>query len=593
MNKYKIVLLGNPNVGKSTIYNYLCKENQHTGNWAGKTVESASGTFEYEDSQYELIDLPGIYSLNTCSEEEEVSKKYLENETYDLAIVVVDAYVLERSILLCNQVLSVTDKVMIVINLYDEAYKRGMRIDEEKLNQYMKAPHILMSAKNTKDMEKLKWMMSKVVHEGSRTNELINSKELMDNAVDIHAKANDNRLDRILTHRIFGPLVMGVTLLVVLYLTIILANYPSEFLSYIFGIGEQWIYHVFQILNVSPWLMDLIINYIYRILSLVIAVMLPPMVIFFPLFSILESIGYLPRIAFNLDYYFQKVGASGKQALTICMGYGCNVVGVMGSRIIESPRERLLAILTNVFTPCNGRFPILITLLTLFIVTNATSLEVALYLSILLVFSLFLSFLMTGILRKLLHYNKQETYILELTNYRTPNFKQIIKDALVNKTFKIMMRAIYVVIPAALLIYVGNHITINSSTLLQYISSFLNPLGVIMGLDGVILLAFLIGIMANEVVLPLCLMLYGTGGIMSSYSLEYLYSIFIANNWNMVTAVCTLLFTIAHFPCINTIIAIYKETHSIRHTLISILFPTLTGILLCIIANGLLTFVIR
>ncbi|MBR3839664.1 MAG: ferrous iron transporter B [Erysipelotrichales bacterium] len=591
MNKYRIALLGNPNVGKSTIYNYLCKENQHTGNWAGKTVDSAIGTFMYNDNLYEVVDLPGIYSLNTCSDEEVISKQYLESKEYDLVVVVIDAYVIERSLLLYQQVCDITSNVLLVINLYDEAIKRGMYIDRSKLLEYLPYPHVIMSAKNKGDMEYLKSYMCSLLPFTSNRQIDINIPILLKECITQDIRKQANIIDKVLTHRVLGPIIMFLTLLTILYLTIVLANYPSSLLSYIFSKGEILLISILNMIGSSNWLIDLIVNYIYRILSLVIAVMLPPMVIFFPLFALLEDIGYLPRIAFNLDYYFQKVGASGKQALTICMGYGCNVVGIMGSRIIESQKERILAMITNVFTPCNGRFPTLIAIISMFLVSSVSSWKSALLLAVTLCFSLIITFLGTEGLRRLLKYPKDNEYILELTPYRTPDLKQILKDSLFNKTFKIMLRAVLVVIPTSILIYVGEHIIISNASILQHVCSVLEPIGNLMGMDGVMLVSFIIGMMANEIVLPICIMLYSSYGIVSDYSLVFLKELLITNGWTLTTALCALIFTVIHFPCINAVIAIYKETKSLKYTLLSIVYPTVIGVVLCVFINALMQLI--
>lgn len=584
------MLVGNPNVGKSTIYNYLCQANQHTGNWAGKTVESAKGYFTIEDYQIEVIDLPGIYSFTNCSEEELVTKNYLENENYDLVIVVINALLIERSIPFLKQILRITNKVMIIFNLYDEAKKNGMDIDEAILNKELHLPFSLISAKRKDDLKSLKQDIIEALNYKPLTNKLDLENTLL-KCISYSRPKKTSSFDYLLTNKVLGPLLMLMSLMLILFLTIVLANYPSALLSSMFSSAEGYLIKVLESFAVSKWIIDLCINYIYRIISLVISVMLPPMVIFFPLFAVLEDIGYLPRIAFNLDYWFQKVGASGKQALSICMGYGCNVVGVLGTRIIESPKERMLAIITNAFTPCNGRFPTLITLITLCLV-NQSVLKVTIYLAILIVFSLLMSFISTYVLKGLLKHQSEDSYILELSDYRQPNWLMILKDSLINKTFKILNRAIIVVVPSAIFVYLLQNTIIHNQTLATYLIQFLTPLGNIMGLDGVILLSFIIGIMANEMVLPLCLMFYSNNYLISNYSFEVLKEILIINNWTTATAICMMIFCILHFPCINTLITIYKETKSWQQTLLAFAYPTFFGILICIVANVILSLML-
>ena len=318
--------------------------------------------------------------------------------------------------------------------------------------------------------------------------------------------------------------------------------------------------------------------------------MLPPMAIFFPLFALLEDSGYLPRISFNLDKLFQKCGTSGKQSLTMCMGCGCNACGVMGARIISNKKERLIAILTNVFMPCNGRFPTLITLIIIFITSN--SIFSSLTLMVLIIISVFTTLLISKILSKLLNNKDKQTFILELPPYRKPTIIKTIIRSFLDKTLAVLKRAIIISIPMGLLIWVLSNTYINDIAIIKILSQFLDPFAKIFGLDGVILLSFILGFPANEIVLPIAIMIYQGNSSLTSLDINSLNFLLIENGWNYITAICTMVFCLMHFPCGTTVLTIKKETGSVWYTLLSIVIPTLVGLILCFLIKTILLLII-
>ena len=327
-------------------------------------------------------------------------------------------------------------------------------------------------------------------------------------------------------------------------------------------------------------------------LAWVVSVMLPPMALFFPLFTILEDIGYLPRIAFNVDGIFKKCKTCGKQALTMAMGFGCNAVGVSGCRIIDSPRERLIAILTNSFVPCNGRFPILISIITMFLVGVEggfwNSLLGVLILMMVIGFGIFMTFVTSSVLSKTLLKGVPSSFTLELPPYRRPQYGKVIVRSIFDRTFFVLGRAITVAIPAGLVIWCLANININGGSLLSILSNVLDPLGKLLGMDGVILLAFILAFPANEIVIPIIIMSYmSTGNLVDISNLSTLREVLVSNGWTWVTAVSVMLFSLMHWPCSTTCLTVKKETSSIKWTILSIVIPTFCGVVICLIFNAL------
>ena len=601
MKEKKVLLMGNPNVGKSTVFNELTGMHQHTGNWTGKTVDSADGNFYYKYNNYRLIDLPGTYSLIPSSEEERVAGEYLLKEKYDCVVIVIDSTLLQRNLMLFYQILEITNKVVVMLNLCDEAKKRNIEIDKNILSNLLGVPVIKATARSGKGINEL----LEEIHLISTNSEDYYSKKEYDlNKIDIENLAykaefvtnkavtqapskkekRDEFIDKIILGKYTSIPIMLIMFGIILWITIKGSNYPSEILSSAFFNFEEFLSSKMREFGISPIIISLLIDGMLKVLLWVVAVMLPPMAIFFPLFAILEDWGILPRFAFNLDRPFEKCNACGKQALTTCMGLGCNAVGVTGARIIDSPRERSIAIITNSLTPRNGRFPFLIAIISIFLAKN--SFYASLVLLLFLVISVFGTMICSKILSLTVLKGKSSSLVFELPKYRVPDFKNVILTTVREKILLVLFRAVVVALPAGLMIWALANIQIDSSSLLIIISNKLEPIGNLIGLDGVMLMAFIIGLPANEIVLPIALMAYLSTSVISDYSsIESLKEILITNGWTVETAICACIFSMFHFPCATTLFTIIKETRSIKYTLLSIITPLVAGSILCIVIN--------
>lgn len=677
-----VALAGNPNVGKSTIFNALTGMNQHTGNWSGKTVTNAVGRFQTEKNEYLLVDIPGTYSLFAHSAEEEVARNFICFGDADAVVVVCDASCIERNLNLVLQIMECGIPVVVCVNLLDEAKRKKISIDLDLLSKRLGVPVVGTVAKKKRTLRQLqdaldsvlntppttsratvpyphviecalalpesvldrlsignlesRWLalrlldcdaaltheLKRYLGEGifndARLSEALNeAQELLDaHAIDQDTlqdllvsatvtqaaeicrgavicetspySKRDRGLDRIFTGKWTAYPVMLLLLILIFWLTVSVSNIPSQWLSNSgFWILEQ-IAKGLRSIGSPPWLEGVLVDGILRVPIWVVSVMLPPMAIFFPLFTLLEDAGYLPRVAYNLDRPFCCCNACGKQALTTCMGFGCNAAGVVGCRIIDSPRERLLAILTNSFVPCNGRFPALIAVLTMFFIGFSggffASASAALLLTLLILLSLLATFAATKLLSVTLLKGEVSSFTLELPSYRTPQVGKVLLRSIFDRTLFVLGRAVAVAVPAGLIIWLLANVTLGDVSLLSHAASALDPIARLMGLDGVILLAFLLGFPANEIVIPLILMAYQSNGVLSEIpSLVSTKSLLVANGWTWATAVCVLVFFLFHWPCSTTLLTIKKETGSWKWTLLAALLPTLIGIVVCML----------
>lgn len=606
-NNYEIALIGNPNVGKSTIFNALTGMHQHTGNWTGKTVDSALGYFKTDKNNYRLVDLPGTYSLIPHSPEEEIARNYIIDKKPDAVVIVCDATTLSRNLNLVLQTLKVSGRVLVCVNLLDEAEKKGIKIDFKKLEQLLGTKVVGVTARNKKTVNFLTAAIDEIITKPQKNDfdfditektalkTVKTAEEISNKVVTYKTKtpnARDLKIDKIITSKFLAFPIMLVLLCLVFWITISGANYPSDILFSAFSRLEGWLSSLLLSLDCPTLIHNALIFGVFRTVSFIVSVMLPPMAIFFPLFTLLEDLGFLPRIAFNLDKPFKSCGACGKQALTMCMGFGCNAAGVTGCRIIDSPRERLLAILTNAFVPCNGRFPTIIAIITMFLVGG--SFASALMLTAVIIFGILLTFSSTKLLSKTVLKGVPSNFILELPPYRRPQFLKVIVRSIFDRTLFVLGRSLIVAAPAGLIIYIMSNAKINDVTLLSYCADFLDPFARLLGLDGVILIAFILGFPANEIVIPIIIMAYmGNGILQDGFSLFFMKNLFIDNGWTIKTAISMLIFTLCHWPCSTTVLTVKKETASIKWTLLSILLPTAFGIVLCMVFNLIYGFIFK
>lgn len=605
----KIALAGNPNVGKSTVFNALTHLHQHTGNWTGKTITCANGIVRWNGKTFCLVDLPGTYALHSHAAEENAAREFLQSNTADCIIIVVDATCLERNLIFTLQILSMTQRAVLCLNLMDEARKKSISIDVPALEKRLGIPVVPCTAAAGKGLDHLMETVETLVENNSiKATDQKNVTEFPPLSSFVHAAERiaaetvtvdarmpdrDRRIDAILTSRCYGIPIMLALIAFVFFLTITGANVPSEWLSYLLFACAQPLNNLITWLGAPEWLRAMLIDGGWNVLASVVSVMLPPMAIFFPLFTCLEDIGYLPRIAFNLDHVFCKARTCGKQVLTLCMGLGCNAAGVVGCRIIDSERDRMIAILTNTMVPCNGRFPAIISLITLFIVGTTQSsaktfLLAAISLTCVVIVGVFMTLVASWLLSKTILKGMPSAFFLELPPYRRPQVGKIIVRSLRDRTMFVLLRAVCVAAPAGLLIWCIGNIQVGSDTLLTIFAGVLDPFARWIGLDGMILLAFILGFPANEIVIPLVLMGYlSSGTLVEINQLSDLAVLLAQNGWTSVTAVCFILFSLFHWPCSTTCLTIRKETGSTKWMLIGMILPTLFGVTLCFIVHSI------
>ena len=673
-----IALAGNPNVGKSTVFNALTGLHQHTGNWSGKTVGTAEGRFRRGKKEIRLVDLPGAYSLTADSAEEEVARDFLCFEHPDAAVVICDACCLERNLIFAIQVAQIIPKTMLCVNMMDEAIHRGIKIDLDALSKETGIPAVGVSAARYEGLDELEENMIKLVEgrlhtvfipvrypkaienateslapvlarkygikavfpviklienehgfvsaferrfgeiasdpeltgaigkaarimrDGGITKKnvsdrvaacaVLRAEEICLSAVDASeqkAVRRDGKIDSVLTGGIWGIPVMLLLFAGIFWITVSGANYPSQWIASGFAIAEEWLCKGLSAINAPPVLADIIVNGVWRVLSWVVSVMLPPMAIFFPLFTLLEDLGYLPRVAFNLDRSFKAAGACGKQALTMCMGLGCGAVGVTGARIIDSPRERLIAIITNCFVPCNGRFPAIIAIVSMFLTSGSrfSSLISALIMTGAISLSVLMTLVVSRILSKTVLKGVPAGFTLELPPYRIPRIGKVILRSVLDRTLVVLGRAVVVALPAGIIIWACSNINIGQETVLKTVATAIDPFARLFGMDGNVLFGFILALPANEIALPIMAMGYSGGALAEISSLETTAALFYANGFGTVNAICTLVFILFHWPCATTILTIWKETKSIKWTVLSVIVPLLTGLSLCFFIN--------
>ena len=697
---YVVALAGNPNTGKSTVFNSITGLRQHTGNWPGKTVARAEGGFALDGRRYKLVDLPGTYSLLSTTVDEEIARNFILFARPDVTVIVVDASHLERNLNLALQVLAITDRVVVCLNLIDEAQRHGRTIDHRRLARDLGVPVVPAVARSRKGIDELlttvaqvasgeivgkphhlqrrskqaerivsdltqtiqtalpalsnpRWVAMRLLDGDARLEVALRSGELVDAvapaaagsavpaahvdaeavieaaralrwqvgpefhdalAEDLYTEAAriadratitadgpsfdlDRTIDNLVTHRVLGFPIMLAILTVVFWLTIAGANVPSGLIAdLLIGKGHPWLHSLGSAIQMPGWLAGFLFDGVYLATAWVISVMLPPMAIFFPLFTLLEDFGYLARVSFNLDGLFKRAGAHGKQALSMSMGFGCNAAGVVATRIIDSPRERLIAIITNNFALCNGRWPTQILIATIFIGALAPAhlagLVSAAAVVAIAVLGVSITFVVSWLLSRTVLKGEPSSFSLELPPYRPPRFWRTLYTSIIDRTLIVLWRAVVFAAPAGAVIWLTGNIHLGGRSIAEHVVGGLDPFGILLGLNGVILLAYIVAIPANEIIIPTILMLTvmtagiagvgaGAGVMFELDEVADVSNLLRAGGWTALTGVNLMLFSLLHNPCSTTIYTIYKETRSHKWTAVATLLPVVLGLVVC------------
>ena len=585
-----VALTGNPNTGKSTIFNELTGARQKIGNWPGVTVDKKVGYARHQDRAISIVDLPGTYSLEPSSPEEEAACETISSSGYDAVVIVADAVSPERNLRFVSAVLKASQAPAVVcLNLIDEAERKGISYDVEKMTELLGVRVIPTAARSERGLDELKKAIAAAVLTPSQKRDIPCADALAANVfescctVSEDSDKKDRAIDAVVLSKTFGIPIMLLLLLFIFWITIVGANYPSQLLGKIFTAAGGFLRRLLLTVGCNETVVSAAVDGVFITLGWVVSVMLPPMMIFFPLFTLLEDSGLLPRIASNLDGCFCRAGAHGKQALTTAMGFGCNACAVTGCRIIDSPRERLIAILTNSLIPCNGRFPMILSMITIFLCpTNGSSFLKAVLLTAFVALSFIVSLAASKLLSVTLLRGTASSFVLELPPYRKPQVSRVIIRSICDRTIFVLLRAVTAAAPAGLLIWILANVSVGGVPLIIRFTDFLSPFALLLGLDGAILAAFLLGFPANETVLPIALMIYmSQSSLVQLPDTSGLSLILSSHGWTAVTAVCTIVFSMFHFPCSTTCITIYKETGSLKWTLFSVIYPFLIGTLMC------------